>query len=93
MNRLATLYKANPRIYQAGFAFIFCALVHNFPQVLSWLPADARNALQTVASVVINGGVGFLVIFLTKQFSTTGNGTVGDPYKRPNGEGGNKTIP
>lgn len=92
MNNIITHYKANARIWQAGGAFIVCILIHNFPSLISFFPDGAKNALQTAVYAVINGGVGYLAIFLAKQFNTSGNGTVAEPFTKPTGDGGTKTI-
>jgi len=83
-------YIANKRICQIGLAFIGAAIVHNFPWMLDWLPDDARKVIQTTVSVVINGGVGFLAFFLTKQFNTSGNGSDEKPFKVAQSDGTNK---
>jgi hypothetical protein len=59
---------------------------------MDWLPEDARKVLQTTVSVVINGGVGFLAFFLTKQFNTSGNGSNDKPFKSAQADGTNKVI-
>ena len=92
MNKLLLHYRANQRICQIGIAFIFACIVHNFPWLISWLPDDARKVIQTTVSVVINGGVGFLAFFLTKQFNTSGNGTESKPYAKPMANGGSQYI-
>ena len=92
MNNIVLHYQANKRIWQAGFAFILCIAIHNFPGVIDFLPEDARHALQTTVSVVINGGVGFLALFLTKQFNTSGIGTLEKPYMKPDAVQGTKKV-
>lgn len=92
MNNILLHYQANKRIWQAGFAFILCIVIHNFPWLIDFLPDDARQAIQTTVSVVINGGVGFLALFLTKQFNTSGIGTLEKPFKKPTADGGTRIV-
>lgn len=92
MNKLILHYRANQRICQIGIAFVLAALVHNFPWLIDWLPDDARKAIQTTVSLVINGGVGLFAFFLTKQFNTSGNGSEAKPFNKPTPEGGSKNI-
>lgn len=92
MKKLLLHYRANQRICQIGIAFVLSALVHNFPWLIDWLPEDARKAIQTTVSIVINGGVGLLAFFLTKQFNTSGNGSEAKPFVKPMANGGSKYI-
>jgi hypothetical protein len=81
IQRLASAYSINQRMYNLAIAYVAAALILRFPWLVSWVPQSQQPKVFELCDTVTTFACG-LAIWWAKDKLISGNGAEGNPIKK-----------